>query len=111
MAARAPQASATLLIAGHFDMNDPVEIVIVGNDRQKFDEFSRAVFSQYIPNKVVVGRTDGDRSELPLLVGRQDVDELTYFFCVNKTCRLPVTDMKTLREELVWVIDSAANPR
>jgi uncharacterized protein YyaL (SSP411 family) len=103
LAARIPQASAALLIAGYFHMAEPVEIVIVGNNSEKMKEYNREVFSRYIPNKVIVGNTNGRKSDLPLLEGRQDSDELTYYFCLNRSCRLPVTEMLGLRRELDWV--------
>jgi len=107
LAARAPQGSAALLAAGHFRMEVPVEIVIVGDDADKMNEFNRIIFSRYIPNRVVVGSINGRRSDLPLLEGRQEFDETIYFFCVANTCRFPVTDKSALLEELEWVLNKS----
>ena len=100
LAARAPQGSAALLIAGYFRMDDPVEIVISGGDVATMKEFNRLIFSRYIPNRIVVGCVNGNKSALPLLEGRQKVDVLTYFFCRRQTCHLPVTDKSALLDEL-----------
>jgi uncharacterized protein YyaL (SSP411 family) len=108
LAARVPQGSASLLAAGHFAMQPPVEIVIVGDQNDKMNEFNREIFSRYIPNKIVVGHVKGKKSALPLLEGRQDVNETTYYFCFNRTCRLPVTDKSKLKEELDWATAQAA---
>jgi uncharacterized protein YyaL (SSP411 family) len=108
LAARVPQGSASLLEAGYFAMQPPVEIVMVGDRDDKMAEFNREIFSRYIPNKIIVGHTKGGKSTLPLLEGRQDVAETTYYFCYNRTCRLPVTDKSKLIEELEWAADQAA---
>ncbi len=108
LAARVPQGSASLLEAGYFAMHPPVEIVIVGNPDNKMADFNREVFSRYIPNKIVVGHVKGKKSTLPLLEGRQDVNETTYYFCFNRMCRLPVTDKSKLMEELDWAAEQAA---
>ncbi len=109
LAAQAPQGSAALLAAGYFRLKDPVEVVIVGGNDEMIRDFNRTIFSRYIPNKIVVGSINGQKSDLPLLEGRQERDETTYYFCQNKTCRLPVTDRVALVEELAWVTGQASN--
>jgi len=109
LAARVPQGSASLLEAGYFAMQPPMEIVIVGRHDSKMADFNREIFSRYIPNKIVVGHSKGKKSSLPLLEGRQDVAETTYYFCVNRSCRLPVTDKAKLIEELDWAAEQGAN--
>jgi uncharacterized protein len=106
LAVRVPQGSATLILAGYFNLTGPVEIVISGKDSQKMTDFNRKIFSKFIPNKIVVGNINGSKSALPLLEGRQDSGELTYFFCKDNTCRLPVTDLTTLDSELAWAAES-----
>jgi uncharacterized protein YyaL (SSP411 family) len=108
LAAQIPQGSASLLAAGYFALQPPVEIVVVGDEDNKMAEFNREIFSRYIPNKIIVGSVAGARSELPLLEGRLDVTETTYYFCFNRMCRLPVTDKSKLMEELDWVAEQAA---
>ncbi len=103
LGARMPQSSATLIMAGYFHMSDPIEIVITGNEPDKLKEYNRVVHSRFIPNKVVVGITSGATSGLPLLEGRQGSEELTYYFCFNRACRLPVTAKSDLMAELDWV--------
>ncbi len=110
LAARIPQATCALLLAGYFDLVDPVEIVVSGRDPAKMREFNREIFSRFIPNKVIAGSVDGQKSNLPLLEGRQDVKKLTYFFCRDRVCRLPVTDSDALRVELDNVMKSGKQP-
>jgi len=81
-------------------MADPVEIVVAGHEPDKLREYNRIVHSRFIPNKVVVGSINGDNLQLPLLEGRQEADQLTYYFCLNRACHLPVTDKSGLNEEL-----------
>ncbi|MEE9441424.1 MAG: thioredoxin domain-containing protein [candidate division Zixibacteria bacterium] len=103
MAAQSPQATGTLLMAGYFALSEPIEIVVSGNDSQKMTRFNREIFSRFLPNKIVIGNISGEKSNLPLLQGRQEVDQLTYFFCRDKACRLPVTDLAGLSQELNWL--------
>lgn len=100
LAARIPQAAASILAAGHFMLEGPIEIVISGRDHEKMLEMNKELFANYLPNRVVVGSTNGRKSDLPLLQGRQDNLALTYYFCKDKTCRLPVTDKDGLKNEL-----------
>ncbi|MFH1700480.1 MAG: thioredoxin domain-containing protein [Candidatus Zixiibacteriota bacterium] len=103
LAAQSPQATATLLMAGYFALSEPIEIVISGDNAKKMTRFNREIFSRFLPNKIVIGNTNGEKSNLSLLQGRQEVDELTYFFCRDRVCRLPVTDFAGLSRELSWL--------
>jgi uncharacterized protein YyaL (SSP411 family) len=105
LASQMPQGSASLIIAGYFDYAEPVEIVVTGQPGENLADFKKQVFSRFIPNKVVVGNLNGKKSDLPLLEGRQDSNELTWYFCVNRNCRLPVTRMDQLATELDWVME------
>jgi uncharacterized protein YyaL (SSP411 family) len=111
VAARIPQASSALLLAGHFAQDGPVEIVIAGNDPDQLAQFSRAIFARHIPNKIIAGSIDGRKSRLPLLEGRQEVDRLTIYICRGRTCRQPVTDITSLRDELDWVVNKPRSYR
>ncbi|MEZ5357922.1 MAG: thioredoxin domain-containing protein [Candidatus Zixiibacteriota bacterium] len=106
LAARIPQATATILAAGHFTLDGPIEIVVTGKDSGNLREMNRELFSTYIPNRIIVGNINGKNSDLPLLQGRQDVEQLTYFFCRDKACRLPVTDVKGLKNELAHLLET-----
>lgn len=76
------------------EVNGVHEIAIVGND---FQEAKNELNNFYIPNKIVLG---GQKSELPLLKGKESSDTKIYV-CVNKTCQLPVGTAK----EAMWFIN------
>lgn len=104
IAAQSPRSSAMLLIAGYFALEEPIEIVITGkNVSEEMERYNRDIYSRFIPNKIVVGNIGQGKSKLPLLEGRQNGDQLTYYFCRNRTCRLPVTNQEELLAELKWL--------
>ena len=103
LASSYPHAAATLLIAGYFEASESIEIVIVGDNDDKMHDFNKEMYARFIPNKIVVGNTNGNKSDLLLLQGRQGAKEPTYYFCRNQTCRLPVTNIDELKKELDWV--------
>lgn len=104
LAARLPQAEATLLMAGCFALSAPVEIALTGGAAADFAPFQKAVHTRFIPHKVIVGGRNGDGSELPLLQGRSGVETPTCFVCRDGVCRLPVTDPSRLENELAAVL-------
>ncbi|MBA4115860.1 MAG: hypothetical protein H0X71_05355 [Rubrobacter sp.] len=63
-----------------------------------------AVYSDYLPNKVVAGRAEGDEEaaeSIPLLAERPARDgKATAYVCVNYACQSPTTDPEELREQL-----------
>ena len=72
------------------------EIVIVGKNA---DQFRKDLDRFFIPNKVVLGTTDS--SELPLLQYKNEFQRKTAIYvCYDKTCQLPVTDVKAALEQL-----------
>ncbi len=104
IAAQSPRSVAMLLVAGCFALEEPIEIVITGPDRtDEMERYNREIFSRFIPNKVVVGALGKNESNLPLLEGRPAGEELTYYFCRNRACRLPVTSKEELLAELNWI--------
>ncbi|NQX85680.1 MAG: thioredoxin domain-containing protein [Flavobacteriaceae bacterium] len=67
--------------------NNYYEVAIVGKDaRQKL----KALHHAYIPNKLIVGSSTA--SEIPLLKNRYVEDKTLIYVCVNKACKLPVTE-------------------
>jgi uncharacterized protein YyaL (SSP411 family) len=64
------------------------EVAIVGNDApQKILELNNT----YIPNKLIAGSTIDNN--LPLLENRYNPDDTFIYVCVNKACKLPVTEV------------------
>lgn len=74
------------------------EIAIVGDNTE---EAMLALNQRYFPNKVVVAKKPGARSNLALLEGREMINgKTTYFLCYNKTCQLPVNSLNELLDQL-----------
>ena len=61
------------------------EVVIVGKGAT---EAIKGMESQFMPNKLLMGAETS--SELPLIRERTGVEELTFFVCYDKSCKLPV---------------------
>lgn len=71
------------------------EVAIVGDDaKEKLLELDKT----YIPNKIIIGSTD--ENNLPLLENRYDPKKTLIYVCVNKTCKLPVSEV----EEAIKII-------
>ncbi|MDG1730571.1 MAG: thioredoxin domain-containing protein [Algibacter sp.] len=69
--------------------NSYYEIAIVG-DRAK--EKINALNKKYIPNKLIVGSTS--ENNMPLLANRYNPNNTLIYVCVNKACKLPVSEVK-----------------
>ena len=77
--------------------NPYYEVAIVGKDaKQKISDLNK----NYIPNKLIVGSTS--ENNLPLLENRYNPNETFIYVCVNKACKLPVSEvnqaLKLLKE-------------
>ena len=71
------------------------EVAIVGSEAQKkLKELNKS----YIPNKLIIGSTS--ENNLPLLKNRFVEDETLIYVCVNKACKLPVSDISKAKELL-----------
>ncbi len=72
------------------------EISIVGPD---VAAVTQQFVKRFLPNKVVMGTTDG--SDMPLMKGKSAMNgETTIYVCYNKTCKLPVTSVEKAYEQL-----------
>jgi hypothetical protein len=70
-----------------------LEIAVTGPEaEQKRRELER----NFIPNKILLGGTQGT---LPLLKDKW-VDETKIFVCKNRTCQLPVTEVKEALKQI-----------
>ncbi len=71
----------------HLQMSEPYhEIAITG---EKWAEKVTELNNYYLPNKILMG---GEKGNLPLLEGKF-IGETTIFVCVEKTCKMPVTEV------------------
>lgn len=69
--------------------NDFYEVAIVGSEVK---EKTKEMNSYYLPNIVLVG--DDKENDLPLLNNRYVEDRTLIYVCVNKACKLPVTEVE-----------------
>ena len=98
-ARRYPSGFGYALSAVDFLLSTPKEVAIVGNNPFDIQPLLSEVWRHYLPNKVVAASYGIDI--IPLLEGRVAVDGLpTAYVCENFTCKQPVTDVSSLREQL-----------
>jgi hypothetical protein len=69
--------------------NNFYEVAIVGSD---VHEKVKAIHAHYLPNKLVVG--SNAESNLPLLKNRFIEGKTLIYVCVNKSCKLPVSEVE-----------------
>jgi uncharacterized protein YyaL (SSP411 family) len=94
---QAPTAFGRMLCALDFYLGSPAEVALIGDMRlDDMREMLRAVWSTYVPNKVVAGSPPGDKAAakvVPLLADRPQVDgRATAYICRNYVCQAPTTD-------------------
>ncbi len=73
------------------------EIAVVG---ELFDERTKELFENYIPNAVISGCKVS--SELPLLKDKASKNRTLIFVCKNKSCQLPVEFAKEAMEQVKY---------
>jgi uncharacterized protein YyaL (SSP411 family) len=102
---KVPAAFGRLLSALDFSVSGVREISIVG-DPESSDTRAlvETVHAQYIPNKVVAGRSPDDEEAaglIPLLADRPMRDgEATAYVCEGHACKSPTTDPEELARQL-----------
>ncbi|MDD7884451.1 thioredoxin domain-containing protein [Flavivirga sp. 57AJ16] len=70
--------------------NPYYEVAVVGKDaKNKIAELNKT----YIPNKIIAGSTSNNNNNLPLLENRYTPDNTLIYVCVNKACKLPVSEV------------------
>jgi hypothetical protein len=101
---RYPTGFGRYLAAAEFALSAPKEIALVGApDAEDTLALREAMFKAFLPNKVVLLRGSSDESPIPspLLEGREQIDgKATAYVCENYACKLPVTSVDALREQL-----------
>jgi hypothetical protein len=98
---RSPLSSAHWLNALDFQLAEPVEIVILGeNSDPRARELSHEICIDWLPNKVAAARdpSDSNAVDLELFEGKNMTDgHPTVYVCRGFTCHEPVSDVKSLR--------------
>ena len=69
--------------------NNYYEVAVVGKEaKEKIKELNQT----YLPNKLIIGSTEDN--DLPLLKNRYIEGETYIYVCVNKACKLPVSEVE-----------------
>ncbi len=101
---RYPSAFGWALGALDFYLSRPKEIVIVSPSAdQAVDEFVRAVWEPYLPNRVIccyVGDYSDAQDIVPLLEGRIPASKPTAYVCEDYVCHAPAITPTQLVEQL-----------
>ena len=93
-----PSASAHLMSALDFLLGPSFEVVLAGKDIRALQ---RAVFSSFVPNKVVLHSGAGIARIAPFTSMQRAVGgRATAYVCTNHLCRLPTSDPEKVRELL-----------
>ena len=99
-----PYGFARMLGALDFFLSTPKEIAIIGDPAEAATQaLLRAVYTPYLPNKIVVLAASPETASLtlPLLADRPLRDgKPTAYVCENFACKEPVTDPDTLAQQL-----------
>lgn len=94
---RYPQGFGRALSTIEFAVSRVSEVVIAGADT---DEFERALWSDYMPFKIVGLKRDLDNGSMPLFEGKPVEGEATAYVCENFVCERPVKSAEELLELL-----------
>src|SRR5919112_5976198 len=102
---KVPGGFGRLLCALDFSASEPREVAIVGDQRATDTrDLLDAVYSGYLPNKVLAGRDPDDDEAgglIPLLAQRPArAGKATAYVCVQYACQTPTTDPEELTRQL-----------
>jgi uncharacterized protein YyaL (SSP411 family) len=93
-----PSASAHLMSGLDFFLGPSFEIVLAGDD---VHSLQRAVFSSFVPNKVVLRGGADIAAIAPFTKAQRAIGgKPTAYVCTNHLCRLPTGDTEKVRELL-----------
>jgi uncharacterized protein YyaL (SSP411 family) len=99
----APSLSTHFLSGLDFLIGPSFEVVLSGS---RPEAFRRAVFRNFVPDKVVLHRPPGEAPEItriaPYTKEQTSGRKATAYVCTNYKCRLPTTDPGRVRELLGW---------
>jgi uncharacterized protein YyaL (SSP411 family) len=95
---------ASYLLSLDFYLKKPKEILIVNSGKESTPEIYRAIFDNFLPNKVVISLTGEDISPVfsaSLVKGKKTINgKTTTYVCHNFACSQPVFSAKDLLELL-----------
>ena len=103
---RAPAAFHMMLAALDFQLDDPVQIAIVGDPSAEDTQAAlRAVDSQFVPNKILALLRPSEDAEglaaAPLLRGKTPLNgAAAVYLCENYTCQAPMADPEEVKKAL-----------
>ena len=100
---KTPSAAGQSLVALDFALAEPLEFVVIsGSDQQEFESTLDAIYSRFLPNKVVASRTRSVGASVPLLEDRPARDSVrtTIYLCESHTCLAPIEGLKGLEKVL-----------
>ena len=99
---QAPAAHTQLLVAVDFARGPSYEVVIAGqSDAQDVRDMLRGLRTQFVPNKVVLFRPDGESPEIARVAEFTQYQpsiegQATAYVCRNYNCEFPTTDTDTM---------------
>jgi uncharacterized protein YyaL (SSP411 family) len=101
---QAPAAVTSWLSAVDFLRSGSQEVVLIGDsDDTGIVEMKRELHGSFSPNTVLAGGNgeSGESNDSPLLEGREQINgKATAYVCENYACKLPVTSVAELIEQL-----------
>ena len=109
-AERSPGAFERLFCALDFYHDRVKEIAIIGDpDAEETASLIRAVYANYLPNKVVAGAPDlAEDTTMLLLKGKTKMrGKSAAYVCENYRCKLPVTEPSALLKQLGGAIPAS----
>ncbi len=100
-----PAGFAQMMCALDFLLASPKEIVLTAHEQNAIDDFQKALFSRFIPDKVVLYADSQSRDQLeaisPVAKDKKPLDgQTTAYVCQNFTCKEPVLSIDALMDQL-----------
>ncbi len=100
---KAPSYLPQMLVALDFYLQKPKQIILAGRlDSPDMTAMRRAIYSTYLPNKVLIHAAPETAKQLEFLnaILKDATDTPTAFVCIDYACQLPTTDVKVLESLL-----------
>lgn len=99
-----PSAYSQMMAGLDLLLSESQEIVLAGDSFEKLNAFQSAVFTRFLPGKVVLYSYPQASEELlalsPMIGGKDPLDDApAAYVCKNFTCQLPVTSVEALNKQ------------